>query len=148
MNSCHAKRAASAADMFFSSRAAEALLILFFGGVVYCALEMLWRGRTHISMAICAGVCFFAMYELQKLETFSALPLPLRALCGAGIITLSELVTGCIVNLGLGLEVWDYSRLPFSFRGQICLPFSALWFLLSLAIFPVCDILRRAVFGK
>ena len=141
------KKAPVAAGAFFSSHIAEVMLVLFFGGVVYCALEVLWRGRTHISMAICGGVCFLIMYELQRTEKYSALPLVLRALFGALIITAAELITGCIVNLGLGLEVWDYSRLPLSLWGQICLPFSLLWFLLGFIIHPVCDLLRRFVFG-
>ena len=97
------KKAPVAAGAFFSSHIAEVLLVLFFGGVVYCALEVLWRGRTHISMAICGGVCFLIMYELQRTEKYSALPLVLRALFGALIITAAELITGSIVNLGLGL---------------------------------------------
>lgn len=148
MNSGQTKKISFEAWTFLSSRAAEVMLILFFGGVVYCALEVLWRGRTHISMAVCGGVCFFVLYELQKNAGFSGLSLPFRALCGAIIITAAELITGCIVNLGLGLEVWDYSRLPLSFLGQICLPYSVLWFFLCFAIFPVCDLLRRFVFGK
>ena len=32
------------------------LLVTFAaGGVGYCALETLWRGRTHPSMALCGG---------------------------------------------------------------------------------------------
>ena len=50
------KKAPVTAGAFFSSHISEVLLVLFFGGVVYCALEVLWRGRTHISMAICGGV--------------------------------------------------------------------------------------------
>ena len=140
---------------FFGTRAAEVLLVLFFGGTVYCSAEMLWRGRTHISMALCGALCFFVLYRLEELPRFRSLhfqnfhftgtfhPPP-----GAAVITAAEFVTGCAVNLWLGLGVWDYSGVPFSFLGQICLPFSALWFLLCLAAYPVCDALRRFVFGR
>ena len=50
---------------FFGTRAAEVLLVLFFGGTVYCSAEMLWRGRTHISMALCGALCFFVLYRLM-----------------------------------------------------------------------------------
>ena len=66
---------------------------------------------------------------------------------GACIVTAAELVTGCIVNLRMGLGVWDYSGVPLSLWGQICLPYSALWFLLCLAVFPLCDVMRRRIFG-
>ena len=42
-----------------------------------------------------------------------------------------EFSTGCLVNLRLGWNVWDYSNLPFNLFGQVCLPF-ALMFL------PLC----------
>ena len=32
---------------------------------------------------------------------------------GGGLITASELAAGCVLNLGLGLSIWDYSALPF-----------------------------------
>lgn len=133
---------------FFGTRAAEVLLVLFFGGTVYCSAEMLWRRRTHISMALCGALCFFVLYRLEELPRFRSLPLAVRAAAGAAVITAAEFVTGCAVNLWLGLGVWDYSGVPFSFLGQICLPFSALWFLLCLAAYPVCDALRRFVFGR
>ena len=47
----------------------------------------------------------------------------------------------------MGLGVWDYSGVPLSLWGQICLPYSALWFLLCLAVFPLCDVMRRRIFG-
>ena len=30
-------------------------MVFLAGGVGYCALETLWRGRTHPSMALCGG---------------------------------------------------------------------------------------------
>ena len=42
-------------------RAAIAALVLLAGGTVYCAIEVIWRGYTHISMAVCGGICFYIM---------------------------------------------------------------------------------------
>ena len=33
--------------------------------------------------------------------------------------------------LWLKLDIWDYSRIPFNLYGQICLPYAAVWFVLS-----------------
>lgn len=128
-------------------RAAIAALVLFAGGTVYCAIEVMWRGYTHISMAVCGGICFYIMYLSEAAPRFRALPLPLRALAGAGIVTAAEFAAGYIVNIRLGLGVWDYSGLPLSLMGQVCLPYSALWFLLCLAAFPLCDLMCIYIFG-
>ena len=48
----------------------------------------------------------------------------------------------------LELEVWDYSNLPFNFMGQICLPFSFAWTLLSGVAIVVDDYLRYLLFGE
>lgn len=129
------------------SAAAKAALVLLTGGTVYCAIEVAWRGYTHISMAICGAVCFYVMYIMEGSPRFRVHPLAVRALVGACIVTAAELVTGCIVNLRMGLGVWDYSGVPLSLWGQICLPYSVLWFLLCLAVFPLCDVMRRRIFG-
>ena len=59
------------------------------------------------------------------------LPLPLRALVGALIVTTVELGTGMVFNRQY--QVWDYRDQPGNFMGQICPLFSALWIPLSLA---------------
>ena len=40
------------------------------------------------------------------------------------IITVLELITGLIVNVWLRMDIWDYSNLPYNFKGQICLLYS------------------------
>ena len=84
-------------------------------------LELLWRGRSHGSMFLAGGLCFLLLGQLTKCQ----IPLPVKALAGTGVITAVELVTGLLFNRNY--QVWDYRQLPFSFCGQICLPFSLLW---------------------
>ena len=50
----------------------------------------------------------------------------------AVLTTVLEFITGCIVNLRFGLGVWDYSLVPFNLLGQVCLPFSIGWSMLTL----------------
>ena len=91
------------------------------GGTVYVALEMLWRGRSHISMFAAGGVCFLLLGKLRNLR----LPLSVRSVMGAAAVTGVELVTGLLFNRSF--QVWDYRNMPLNFLGQICLPFSLLW---------------------
>lgn len=106
-----------------------------FGGIVYLLIELLWRGYSHWSMFILGGLCFVLLGLINEKYTWDV-PLPIQMLVGAFIITLMEFISGCILNLWLGLDVWNYYDMPFNIMGQICLPYMILWFLLS----PVCII--------
>lgn len=127
-------------------RLMENFLVLLTGGVGYVCLEELARGRSHWSMAVCGAVCFWFLYQLTDSCPNSALLL--RALVGALFITCTECLFGCIFNRWLGLGIWDYSHLPFQFLGQICLPFSLLWFALCIPALLLCGWMRRTIFWK
>jgi uncharacterized membrane protein len=118
----------------------------YFGGATYCVIETAGRGYSHWTMIVLGGVCFVALGLLNEVIPWE-MPLPLQMLIGAAIITGLELVTGCIVNLRLGWGVWDYSGLPFNFLGQICLPFSLIWFFLAAVGIILDDLLRWKFFG-
>ena len=45
-------------------------------------------------------------------------------------------------NIKMGLNVWDYSDLPFNFMGQVSLIFSIFWFFLSIVAIWLDDYLR------
>ena len=104
-------------------------LLFYTGGTVYLSLELLYRGRSHGSMFLAGGLCFLLIGHLNRVEP--KLPLPLRALVGAAIVTAVELGAGMLVNRQY--QVWDYRNQPGNFMGQICPLFSALWIPLSLA---------------
>jgi len=104
-------------------------LLFYTGGTVYLSLELLYRGRSHGSMFLAGGLCFLLIGHLNRVEP--KLPLPLRALVGAAIVTAVELGAGMLVNRQY--QVWDYRNQPGNFMGQICPLFSVLWIPLSLA---------------
>lgn len=117
------------------------------GGGAYGLIEVLWRGYTHWTMAALGGILFLGLGALNR-----ALPenvsLLMRGLIGGCIITGAEFAAGCVLNLWLGLAIWDYSNLPLNFMGQICLPFSLLWVLLSVVVVVLDDWLRYWLFGE
>ena len=104
-------------------------LLFYTGGTVYLSLELLYRGRSHGSMFLAGGLCFLLIGHLNRVEP--KLPLPLRAVVGALIVTMVELGAGMAFNRQY--QVWDYRNQPGNFMGQICPVFSALWIPLSLA---------------
>ena len=117
------------------------------GSIIYMSLEILWRGYTHWTMGILGGVCFICLGLINELLSWET-PLVLQMLIGGAIITVLELVTGCIVNLWLGWNVWDYSDLPYNFLGQICLPFSILWYFISVIGIIIDDYIRYIYFDE
>lgn len=100
---------------------ARKLAMFSIGGSAYVGLELLYRGRSHISMFGAGGVCFLLIGQLRKVR----MPKTARVGAGAGIITAVELITGLLVNRDF--QVWDYRHQPGNFLGQICPTFTALW---------------------
>ena len=102
-------------------------LIFLTGGTAYFGLELLWRGRSHVSMFAAGGLCLLLIGHLNEVKP--KLPLPLRVISGTGIITAVELGMGLLVNRSY--SVWDYRGLPGNLWGQICPAFCLLWLPLS-----------------
>ena len=104
------------------------ILTLFgVGGSAYVGLELLYRGRSHISMFGAGGLCFLLLGQLRE----KSLPGAVKVGAGAGVITAVELATGLLVNRDY--RVWDYRAQPGNFLGQICPVFTALWIPVSAA---------------
>ena len=121
-------------------------VVLFIaGGAIYVMLELFWRGRSHVSMAIAGGVSLVLLYGV--FTRFPAMPLLPRCVLGAGIITAVEFITGAIVNVRMRLAVWDYSMLPYNLYGQICLRYSLLWMLLCVPASVLVDFIQTVYGG-
>ena len=123
------------------------VVLFLFGGMVYYLIEILWRGYSHWTMIILGGLCFVSVGLINNVLSWSMV-IELQALIGAVLITSLEFVVGLIVNVKLGWCIWDYSNVPFNFLGQICLPFSLLWYILSMIIIFTDDYIRYAFFNE
>ncbi len=122
------------------------LALFSIGGLLYGLMEISWRGYSHISMFVAGGICFLLIgYVAKKYERFG-----LIVQCGlcALMITSVELLAGAVVNLWLGLNVWDYSSLRGNLFGQVCPQFSALWYLISIPAIYLRGWLGRVMFGE
>lgn len=123
------------------------IILFLVGGLIYCILEILFRGNSHWTMYVVGGLCFVLIGLINELFSWST-PLWLQSLIGSIVITALEFISGCIINLGLGWNVWDYSDLPLNVLGQICLPFSVLWMFLSIVAVVLDDYLRYLWFKE
>lgn len=129
-------------------------LILFgIGGIIYylieCAFHLVTTGEaySHWTMIITGGIAFLACGVINEFFTWK-IPFWNQCLIGAIIITTIEFIVGCIVNLLLEWDVWDYSGVFGNVLGQICLPFSLIWVLLSGVAIIVDDYLRYFLFNE
>ena len=120
-------------------------LLFLIGCICYPAIELLWRGRTHPTMALAGGICLYLTDKLSCIKTKHTICLRQCTLC-AGVITLVELIFGFFLNIICRRNVWDYSDLPANFMGQICLPFSVGWFFLSVPMVGLCRLFRKSQF--
>ena len=122
------------------------LILLSSGGLIYVLIEFLYRGRSHWSMFLVGGICFVLIGGLNNWFPWNWSILRQMGI-SAAIVTAVEFVSGILLNMVLNLDVWDYSNMPFNIYGQICLPFTVIWFFLSFLAIVADDFLRWLWFG-
>ncbi len=128
------------------------MLLWFWGGTIYFLLEVAWKTATGKPEMISWTMLVVAVLLTIPVERCGeqlhwGVPLWLQALACAALVTAAELAAGLILNVWLGLGVWDYSDLPGNFMGQICPQFAAIWFGLCLVFIPAFDWMRWSVEG-
>lgn len=122
-------------------------MLFSIGGFLYSIIEILYRGYTHPSMYVVGGFCFVLIGLINEVFSWDT-PLLLQMLLSSVMVTTVEFVSGCILNLALGLNVWDYSGLWGNVLGQIAVPFMGIWFFLSAAAIFMDDWIRYWLFDE
>ena len=123
------------------------MTLWLWGGFVFYCIELLWRGYSYPSMFVVGGVCFLVIGGINNYLPWSV-GLVWQALIGGTAVTVIELISGIVLNIWLGLGIWDYSHLPFNVLGQICLLYSLIWVVLSAAGIFLDDYLRWKLYGE
>lgn len=123
------------------------IFLLLIGGLIYYTIEILFRGYSHYSMIILGGVCFILIGLINEILPWD-MYIEKQILIGTISVVVLEFVAGCILNLWLGLNVWDYSDMPFNLLGQICLPFAIIWIPLVLIAIILDDNIRYYFFNE
>lgn len=121
-------------------------VLMAIGGAIYYGIEILARGFSHWTMFVVGGLCFFLVGAINEVTPKMALIKQMALSCV--IITAIEFLSGCILNMGLGLDIWDYSDEFGNLFGQICLKHSCYWFLLSLVGIVLDDYIRYRLFQE
>ena len=135
-----------------AGRSVLSVLMWTWGGAAYFLLEVAYktaRGepeRISWTMLVLAAILCIPI-ERAGAEMPWDVPLWVQAAGCAVLVTATELIAGLILNVWLGLGVWDYSDLWGNLWGQICPQFAAIWWGLCLVFIPVFDWMRYAVAG-
>ena len=123
------------------------IILWILGGLIYIGIELIWRGYSHWTMFLLGGICFVCIGRINEVIQWD-MSLWKQVLIGTVIITGLEFLTGCIVNLCLGWNIWDYSEMPLNVMGQICVQYMLLWVPASAAAIVLDDYLRYWMFKE
>ena len=122
-------------------RTLRPLILCSIGGLLYVLCELVFRGYSHWTMFLVGGICFWMIGLINEVIPWK-MSLWEQCILGSFIITAVEFLSGCVINLWLGWQVWDYSGLPFNLLGQICLYYFLLWIPISAAGIILDDWIR------
>ena len=128
------------------SRVLKVLTIWFLMGMVYFVIEGIWRipkgGDANVVMLPIGGLCGLLIGSINQIPKFYNMSVFKQSLIGTGIVLVIEYTAGYILNIKMGLDIWDYSNMFFNINGQICLEFGLLWLLLMPAAIWLEDFIR------
>ena len=135
-----------------NSKIFKILLLWLIIGSIYFTLEGFWHipsgGYANIIMLPIGGLCGICVGTINQIPKFYNMKIIYQSLISTFIILFIEFISGCILNLGLNLDLWDYSNLPFNILGQVCLLYGILWFLISPLAIWLEDYLRYMLWNE
>ena len=132
---------------YMKNKVNKSIILFFIGAISYGLVELFWRGYTHTSMLIVGGMMFLVIGGINEYLPWD-LPLETQCLIGAIAVTATEFVVGLILNVWLGLGIWDYSNMAGNIMGQICPIFSLAWIALSFVAILLDDYIRYKLWNE
>jgi uncharacterized membrane protein len=117
-------------------------------GIIYVGLEILYRGYSSYWMILVGGLCSFLVGRLNEKPLFFERKMWQQCLTGTVITIGIEFISGIILNVWLGLNIWDYSDMKYNLYGVICPQFGLLWFVLMPLCIYIDDWLRWKIFNE
>lgn len=124
------------------------LTIFLIGGTVYYTIEILYRGYSHISMFILAGLISITIALMNDFCYSFETDYIIQVITAAIIATIGEGFTGILVNIILKLNVWDYSGLWGNFFfGQCNIFYCMAWIIICFFGIPILDTIEWKCFN-
>jgi uncharacterized membrane protein len=110
-------------EVFFKALTGQ--MVVF--GFHYQALN----GFTSLWMFPIGALCGILIGLVSEAKVFEKLPFSILYLVGAFLVLIIEFASGFVLNIVFKLNLWDYSKLPFNFLGQVCLLFGIFWYFIT-----------------
>ena len=138
--------------MNYAQKICKQIFLFLVGGTIYTIIEIIWRwllsnSPTHWTMFILGGLSFVCIGWINEIRPYK-ISFWLQCLIGTVIILSLEFIFGCVLNIFLNMNIWDYSHLPFNILGQVCLPFAFAWYALTAVAIIADDYLRYWIFNE
>ena len=123
------------------------IVLFLFCGLIYSTIEIIYKGTergTHWSMFVLAGICGVLFIDgLNNVFTYD-MNFILQILICMICITVCEYIVGTIFNSDF--SIWDYRNVFLNYKGQICVPFTLIWGLISFISIPILDYIEWKIF--
>lgn len=116
-------------------------------GTIYYHIEVLAVGYSSIYMffvGAIAALCCGLINEILDWETAFLSQMVISAV----VITIIEFISGIILNIWLGLNLWNYDGRDGCILGQVCYQNTIYWFILSPIALILDDFIRWKFFDE
>ena len=117
------------------------LMLFILCGIIYCSIELLWRGYTHVSMFMLTGLLGVFCIDTPNNIYGYDLDYLIQIIISTIFCTFGEGICGLIVNVWLKLSIWDYSNLFGTFFFGQCNIFFVFAWMAIIGLFGIffCD---------
>ena len=127
-------------------RALKYIVLFITFSALYVWIEIMFRNRSDRSMLALSGVLGVILGLLNNVIPWSMSLVQQALIGGFLIVTPMEYIFGMIFNSTY--QIWDYRNMPLNIDGQICLPFTLIWCIISLGVIVLDDYLRYFIFDE
>ena len=114
---------------------------------LYVWIEIMFRNRSDRSMLALSGVLGVTLGLLNNIIPWSMGLVQQGLIGGVLIVTPMEYFVGKFL-VNQDLSIWNYNNMPWNIDGQICLPFTLIWCIISVIVVVLDDYLRYFIFDE
>lgn len=116
------------------------LFIYTLSGLAYYLVEILYRGYSHWTMFVCAGICGLGLALINDGGYRFETDYRIQVMSGAALCTFLNFIAGKLFNSTYA--IWDYRGMLGTLRifdDQVNLFFVGLWVIVTAIAIPVLD---------
>lgn len=128
------------------SKQGKFVFMFTFGFMAYITIEVCYKGSSHWIMGLCGGLVFVLLDKINDKISWDT-DILIQGIMGSAFITFLELIIGEVSLRGLIQPMWDYTNMPFNYKGIICIQFSLIWIVLSIVAIVVADFINYYIFN-